>query len=119
MDPIIERIISDMEVDVRGSFLHPSERTSILSNMKPVLCELDGAPVSVYSSDANNAPAQAEIAENWNVAAILCGDNEFHLYCSSFFSSSSLDGTVPGFWPILWDSLIMSWVLEIQYSFVD
>ncbi len=70
--------------------------------MKPVICEPDGAPVSLYSSNANNAPAQVEIAENWNVAAILFGDDEFHLSHSSFFGSSSLDGTVSGFWPILW-----------------
>ena len=31
--------------------------------MEPVLCEPNGAPVSVYRSDANKAPAQAEIAE--------------------------------------------------------
>ena len=93
--------------DVPGSFLHPNERTSILFNIEPVICEFDGAPVFVYSSDANNAPAQEAIAENWNVAVILCGDDEFHLSRGLFFGSSSLDGTVSGFWPILWDFLIM------------
>ncbi len=87
--------------------------------MKLVLCELDGAPVSVYSSDANNAPAQAEIADDWNVAAILCGDDEFHLSRGSIFGSSSLDGTVSAFLPILWDSLTISWVPKMQYPFVD
>ncbi len=87
--------------------------------MRPVLCEHNGATVSVYSSNANNPPAQAKVAKNWNIAAILCGDDEFHISRGSFFGSTSLDGTVSGFWPILWDFLIMSWVPKMLYSFVD
>ncbi len=119
MDPIIEQITANMGVNVHGSFLHPNERTSILSNLKPVFCYPDCTSISVNSSDANSALAQAGTADNWNVAAIFCGDDEFHLSCGSYFGSSSLDGTVSGFWPIIWNSSTISWASKMHHSLVD
>ncbi len=119
MDPIIEEIIANMGVNVRGSFLPPSEHTSIHSNMKPIRYEPNSASISVNSFGATNAPAQTCATDNWNVAAILGGDDEFHLLRGSLIGPSSLDGTASGFWPILWESLNISWVPKMHCPFVD
>ncbi len=49
MDPIIEEIIANMCVNVRGSFIRPSERTSILSNMKPIRYKPNSTSISANS----------------------------------------------------------------------
>ncbi len=97
MDPVIEPLVANMGIDVRGSFLTPVERKSILSNLKPSLCKADG-----------RVPATAaltEPTEKWNVASVICGDGEFGLSSDSYFGSSSLDGSVSSFWPLILDSL--------------
>ncbi len=87
--------------------------------MKPIRYEPNSASISVNRFGATNAPAQAWATDNWNVAAILCGDDNFHLSRGSFFGSRSLDGTVLGFWPILWESLNICWVPKMHCPFVD
>ncbi len=56
MDPIIEEIIDNVGVDVLRSFLRLSERTSILSNMKPIRYEPNSASISVNSFGATMHP---------------------------------------------------------------
>ncbi len=61
MDPIIEEIIDNVGVDVLRSFLRLSERTSILSNMKPIRYEPNSTSISVNSFSATNAPLKRGI----------------------------------------------------------
>ncbi len=63
----------------------------------------------MIAEDIPVAAAPADSAENWNVPAILRGDGEFHLSCDFYFGSNSLDGTVSGFWPIICESLSVTW----------
>ena len=65
----------------------------------------DTLPITIQRARTSSTLATAELTDNWNVTAILCGDAEFHLTCGSFFGSSSLDGVVSGFWSLIWDSL--------------
>ncbi len=56
MYSVIEQLVANISIDVRGSFLTPVDRKSILSNLKPSLREADcSAPAT---------PAQAESTEN-------------------------------------------------------
>ncbi len=111
MDSVIEQLAANLGIDERGCFLTPVNFKSILSNLKPSLCEADS---SVPATDA-----QAESTENWNDASVLCGDGEFHLSSDSYFESSSLDGSVSGFWPLIWESLRITWALKMHHHFVN
>ncbi len=66
MNSITEQLVAGMGVDVRGSFLNSRERNQTLSKLRPLPFETNG--------DVSVATAQADSAENWNAAAILCGD---------------------------------------------
>ncbi len=110
MESMIE-LASNIGVEVQGSFLNPADKTLTLSRLQPLPSNRqDTAPVVI---------AREESIDNWNVAAILRGDGEFHFSSESYFCSSSLDGVVSGFWPLLWDSLNISWVPNMHHHFVD
>ncbi len=89
MDSIIDRMAADYAVNTWGSVSNHIERRQTVSKLNPRPCAM--------TEDVSVATAQAGSAENWNVAAILRGDGEFHLSCNSYFGSSSLDGAVSGF----------------------
>ena len=61
-------------------------RNLIVSHLEPVPCETDNTGMKF-----NNTVAQAELAENWNVSAIICGDGESRLPSGSYFGSTSSD----------------------------
>ena len=63
--------------------------------------------------------ALAESSDNWKLAAFLRGDRESYFSSESYFGSSSLEGSVSGFWALLWDSLNISWVPKMHHHFVD
>ncbi len=107
MDPI-ERIAAAAGVDTRGSFSCPTERDQTIIRLRPSLC-----------TTTSNATAQVESSENRNVAAILRSDGESNLPHDSYFGSSSFDGAVTGFWPLIWDSLEITWAPKIYHHFVD
>ncbi len=104
MDPIIEQFLADYGMNPHASFATTYDR-------KQTLLKLNPSPCTVIES-ALTATAQADPNDNWNVSAILCGDGEFHLSLQSYFGSSSLDGVASGFWPLIWDSLNISWALK-------
>ncbi len=111
MDSVIDQLVANMGIAMRGSSLTPVERKSILACLKLILCDAD-----------DSAPAtttQAESAENWNIAFVLCDDGKFHLAPESYFGSSSLDGSVHGFWLLIWDSLRITWAPKMDHHFVD
>ncbi len=111
MDSVIEQLVANMAIYVRGIFLTPVERKYILSNLKRSHCETD--------SSTPATAAQAESNEDCNIASALCGDGEFHLSNNSYFGFSSLDRSVSGFWPIIWDSLRITWASKMHHHFVD
>ncbi len=125
MDPIIEQIVANMTIHLRGSFRSLTECNSKLSGLKPIPCYTNCTPVSIQhmnfpgtSAQATLTP-QAETEGNWNVAVILCGEGEFHLPRESYFGSSSLGGTVSGFWHLIWDSVRMAWAPKMHHHFED
>lgn len=119
MDSIIEQLVANMGIDVRGSFLTSAEQSETLSRLSLTPYEADCAPVSIQNAETRDQTAQAEYSDNWNVGAILCGDGEFHLSRKTYFGSSSIDGSVSGFWPLIWDSLNMTWAPKMDYHFVS
>ncbi len=109
MDSIIEQIGVNIGIDVRRSFLTVPDRKFIVSNMELVSCETDNAHMKITNAEMANTVVQAELLENWNVTAILCGDGESHLPSESFFGACLLDGAIFSFWIFFWDSLVISW----------
>ncbi len=101
MDSIIEQIVANMGIDVRGSFLTVLDRKFIVSNLNPVPRETDNAPMKITNAEVADRVYPADLVVNWNVASILCGDSESRLSSESYFGSSSLDGAIPGFWPLV------------------
>ena len=97
MNSIIEKIAASEGVDVHRRSLDGPDRKFIVSNLKPVPCETDNAPMEITDTEVAFTAAQAEPNENWNVAAILCGDGEFYISSGAYFCSGSLDGSVSGF----------------------
>ncbi len=79
MDPIIEQIVASIGVDLRGIFLTVPDRKSIVPNLKPVPSESANLPMSFAKVKVLNTAVQADTSGNWSIAAILCGDDEFHL----------------------------------------
>ncbi len=109
IDSIMEQIVANMGIDVRGSVLIVPNRKLVVSNLKPVLCEKDNAPMKITNAEVANTVAHADLAVSWKVASILCGNGEWRLSSESYFGSSSLDGAISGFWPLAWDSLSFTW----------
>ncbi len=119
MDVIIEALVANMGLDVRGRFLPATERNSKLSCLEPIPCGTATMPITVQRASTSSTPVPAELTDNWNVAALLCGDGEFHLTSGSFFGSNSLDGAVSGFWPLIWDSRNITWAPKMHHHFID
>ncbi len=104
---------------MRGSFLSETGRNSKLSCLEPIPCGTDTLPITIERASTSSTLAPAELTDNWNFAAIPCGYGEFHLTRGSFFGSSSLDGVVSGFWPLIWDSLNITWVPKMHDHIID
>ena len=125
MDPTTERIVANMGIDVRRSFLPLTERHSNVSDLRPIRSDTDCTTSFIHHANVPDIYAKAELSaqteteENFNVAAILFGDGEFHLGRESYFGSSSLDGTVSGFWLLNWDSLDITWAPKMHHHFYD
>ncbi len=119
MGPIIEQIVASMTIYTHGSFNRATERKSMLSNLKPLPSEINNVLFSVNSPDDSRVSAPADANDNWNVAAILGGDGEFHISKGSYFGSCSLDGAVSGFWPLVWDSLTISVAPKMHHSSIN
>ena len=119
MDPTMEQIVASMGIDVRGSFLAVPDRMSIVSNLKPVTSESAKLHMSFAKVGVLGTAAHADTSEKWSVATILCGDGEFQLSSKSYYGPSSLDGSVSGFWTLVWDSLNTTWALKMHHHCVD
>ena len=46
---------------------------------------------------------------DWNVAAVICGDDSSGFSDGAFYGSGSVDGASRGFWEISWDTLHVMW----------
>ncbi len=119
MDPTMEQIVASMGIDVSESFLAVPDRRSIVSNLKPVTSESAKLHMSFAKVGVLETAAHAGTSEKWNVATILCGDGEFQLSSKLFFGSSSLDGSVSGFWPLVRDSLNTTWAPKMHHHCFD
>ncbi len=111
MDSIIDRMIAEYDVNTWGRFSNHMERRKTLSKLNPRPCATNDC--------ISAATAQVDSAKNWNVAAVLHGEDEFHLSCDSYFGSSSPDWIVSCFWPIIWESLPVTWAPKMHHYCVN
>ncbi len=111
MDSIIDRMVAEYDVNTWVSFGNHIKRRQTLSKLNPRPC--------ATSEDVSVATAQSGSAKNGNVAAILRGDGEFHFSCDSCLGFCSFDGTVPGFCPIIWESLAVTWTPKMHHYCID
>ncbi len=118
MDSTIEQIVAYMGIDMRVSFRTVPDRKLIVSNLKSVPCDTDNTLMKISSAGVANTVARAELAENWNVAAIPCGDSESRISSESCFGSSSLDGAISDFRLFVWDSLAITWAARMHQHFL-
>ncbi len=91
VDSIARQIAPSMGIDLRGSSLNVTSAKLIVSNLKPVHCEVNNVPMTNINAEVIDNAAQAKTNENWNLIAILLDDGSLHSLFGSYRGSRSLD----------------------------
>ena len=113
----LESFVNALGLNIRGSFNgnfeHRSKSSVDIPSLK-IASQIDGdkhlgqAQTKIISSRYNEKSPFVERSSNgvdWNVPAVICGDDSSGFSDEAFYGSGSVDGASHGFWEISWYTL--------------